>query len=151
MSWKTQNEGQKVLVQARVDVILLIDKRLYSRDGTTRTISNVRVLDKMTDPFPIIGEVLPLVMEITDWGEGRMDYNWLESLVIWSDAPVLIIQVQFLEVVKNIDVLSTIPRWATFAVSCDWSSSVDVTIAFPAISFRDFFVKSHHSGQPMIS
>lgn len=70
MSWKTQNESQKVTVQVRVEVIWPTDKRLYPRDVTTRTEFNVRVLEKMTDPSPMIGQVLPLAVDITDWEDG---------------------------------------------------------------------------------
>ena len=52
--------------------------------------SKVKVSNKMTDPSPIIREVLPLAMKITDWGEGLRNFNWLESIVIWLDAPVSI-------------------------------------------------------------
>lgn len=62
-------------MQARVEVIYPTDKKLYSRDGTTKIEFNVRVLDTMTDPFPIITEVLPLAVDITDWENGRMDCN----------------------------------------------------------------------------
>jgi hypothetical protein len=49
-----------------VDVIWLTDNRLYSREGTTRTVLSVSVFDKITDPSPVTGEVLPLAVEITD-------------------------------------------------------------------------------------
>lgn len=78
-------------MQARAEVIWLIDKRLYSREGTTRTLSNVRVLDKIIDPSPVIREVLVVAMEITDWGEGRTFFKCLEFLIMWLDAPVSII------------------------------------------------------------
>lgn len=35
----------------------------------------MRVLDKITDPSPITGEVLPLAVDITDLEDGRMDFN----------------------------------------------------------------------------
>ena len=53
-------------VHARVKVIWLTERRLYSRDGTTRTISKVRETDKVIDPSLVIGKVLPLAVEITD-------------------------------------------------------------------------------------
>lgn len=63
----TQTEGLKVIVvQARGEVIWLIDKRLYSKDVRNSTEFNVRILDKMTDPSPIIGEILPLPVDIID-------------------------------------------------------------------------------------
>ncbi|XP_061982114.1 dimethylnonatriene synthase-like [Populus nigra] len=40
-----------------MDVIWLTDNRLYSREGTIRTVSSVSVFDKITDPFPITGEL----------------------------------------------------------------------------------------------
>ena len=41
----------------------------------TRTVFSVRVLDKVTDPSLVIEEVLPLAIDITDWEDGRIDYN----------------------------------------------------------------------------
>jgi hypothetical protein len=58
-----------------VEVIWPTDNRLYSRGGTTRTVSKVRVLDKMTDPSPLMGEVLPFAVEITDLEEEKKDCN----------------------------------------------------------------------------
>jgi len=46
-----------------VDVIWLIDNILYSREGTTRIIFNVSVLDKIIDPSLVTGEALSLAME----------------------------------------------------------------------------------------
>ena len=66
MSWKTQKKGQNVTVHERVEVIWLTDRRLYSRDGTTRTVSKVRDSVKITEPAPVIGEVLPLAVQIID-------------------------------------------------------------------------------------
>jgi hypothetical protein len=62
-------------VQLRVEVIWPTNNRLYSRDGTTRTISKVRVLDKMTNPSPLMREVLPFAVEIIDLGEEKKDCN----------------------------------------------------------------------------
>jgi len=62
-------------MQLRVEVIWPTDNRLYYRDGTTRTVSKVRVLDKMTDLSPLMGEVLSFAVEITDLGEGKKDCN----------------------------------------------------------------------------
>lgn len=62
-------------VQARAKVIWLTDNILFSRDGITRTLCNVRSLDKMTKPSLIIGPVLPLVVEITVCGERMTDCN----------------------------------------------------------------------------
>lgn len=60
-------------MQTRVVVNQPNDKKLYSRDGTTKNEFNVRVLDKMTDPSPITRDILPLAVDITDWEDGRMD------------------------------------------------------------------------------
>lgn len=54
---------------------LPIDKKLYFMDGTTRTVSKVRVLDKIIDPSPIMGVVLSFAVEKTYWGEGKKDCN----------------------------------------------------------------------------
>ena len=62
---KTQN-----IVHSKVAVIWLTDRRLYARDGTIRTLSSVIVSVKTRDPFPVIGEELPLAVYISVRKEG---------------------------------------------------------------------------------
>jgi hypothetical protein len=75
MSWNTQNNGQKVTVQFRVEVIWPTDNKLCSRDGTTRTEFHVIFWVKMIVPSPTVGEVLPLAVEIKECVEEWRDCN----------------------------------------------------------------------------
>lgn len=53
-----------------------------------RRISKISFQDKMIGPSPIEGEVLPLAVDMTHWEKDIINCNWLESLIIWSDAPI---------------------------------------------------------------
>lgn len=75
----------------------------------------------MTYAYLIIRKVLPLATNIIDWEAERIDCNWPESLIIWLNAPVSIIQVSFLKVAENTFALSSILGWATFVVGYDLS------------------------------
>ena len=93
MSLNTQKLGQKITTQDKVVVIWEIDKRLYSKDGTNKTMCKFKVSVRVKDPSPMIGVVVPFAMEITFWLEELICEIYLESNVMWFVAPESIIHV----------------------------------------------------------
>jgi len=90
-------------------VIWLTDHKLHSRRGTTNIVSRVMEVVRAMEPFPVIGEISSLTVDMTCWDDERRFCNLLESLIIWSDAPVSIIQVLSIVIAKRTLALSILP------------------------------------------
>ena len=63
-------------------MIWLTDNKLYSRLGTTNIVSRVMVVVKSMEPFPVIGEIPPLAVDMTYWDDGQRFCSLRESLII---------------------------------------------------------------------
>lgn len=155
MSWKTQKEGQKVTVQARVEVIYPTDKKLYSRDGTTKIEFNVRVFRHDDRSFSNNNRGTTISCRYNRsgrWTNGlqltRVSNRMIGCTYINNTSIILRNCREYICLTNN--------TWDSnifsFVIGCDlfstfnWTSFVDVTVAFPAIFFRGFLEKSHHPG-----
>lgn len=86
MSLKTQYSGQKITTQDKAVVIWETDKRLKSKDGTTKTKFKFNVLVRDKALSLMTGAQEPLVVEIHFSEEGIRDKICLELNFIWSIA-----------------------------------------------------------------
>jgi len=57
-------------VQFSAEVIWLTYNKLHSRIGITNTVSRVVTVVRATEPFPVIGEIRSLVVDMTCWDDG---------------------------------------------------------------------------------
>jgi hypothetical protein len=82
--------------------------------GTNRTSCIDRVGDKITVPIPSIGDLIPLAVIITVLEQSREKLvNMCRSQVIWSVAPVSIIQSLFLVITERFRAELDIPDLVT--------------------------------------
>lgn len=58
-----------------LQMIWLTDNKLHSKEGTTKTESRLRELDKVTSPSPVSDDVLPLAINIIVWDEVKYTIN----------------------------------------------------------------------------
>lgn len=65
---------------------------------STLELSKVSLSYKVTGPSLVTWKLLSLAMNMIDWEMDMIDYNGLESLVMWSDATVSIIHVLMLDI-----------------------------------------------------
>ena len=115
-------------IQDKAVVIWETDKRLQSKDGTTKTESKFKVSVRVKDPSPMTRVVLQLAVETIFCEESLRGETCLESKVIWSVAPKSIIHALLITGVK---VFKNLPPWFVAVTNAEAFSA---TLAFVFIS-----------------
>lgn len=90
----------------------------------------MRVLDKITDPSPITGEVLPLAVDITDLEDGRMDFNWPDYMIGCT-------------CINNPSIILRITNYICLTNNT-WVSNICCRLRFVLNFWLDFIRKCHH-------
>ena len=120
-------------------VIWQTDKRLYSKDGTTKTESKFKVSVRVKDHSPMTGVATPFAVETNFWLEELICETCLESNIMWYVALESIIYILCETDAEIFKVLPSLFKEITNVEACLVINASSVFVATSVVVEDPFF------------